>query len=95
VNRPGRRSGRENGQVYPYNALRIPPGHLPPPGECRVWYPNRPTGHQPPPQSCATAGNNVPPGAWVITHQGDSYRVNMHNGQSPGVVDQVRYYRLR
>ncbi|MBX3502521.1 MAG: hypothetical protein KF889_24005 [Alphaproteobacteria bacterium] len=30
----------------------IPPGHLPPPGECRVWYPDRPAGHQPPPQRC-------------------------------------------
>ncbi len=29
---------------------RIPPGHLPPPGEFRLWYPDRPPGHQPPPQ---------------------------------------------
>jgi hypothetical protein len=31
---------------------RIPPGHLPPPGECRVWYPGVPPGHQPPPFKC-------------------------------------------
>lgn len=31
---------------------RIPRGHLPPPGECRVWYPGRPSGHQPPPFRC-------------------------------------------
>lgn len=38
--------------VYAAPAAVIPPGHLPPPGECRVWYPDRPAGHQPPPQRC-------------------------------------------
>jgi hypothetical protein len=38
--------GRSNG---------IPPGHLPPPGECRVWYDGRPPGHQPPPTDCRQA----------------------------------------
>lgn len=33
----------------------IPPGHLPPPGACRVWLPDRPPGHQPPATSCAFA----------------------------------------
>lgn len=33
----------------------VPPGHLPPPGECRVWYYGVPPGHQPPPTDCATA----------------------------------------
>jgi hypothetical protein len=33
----------------------IPPGHLPPPGECRVWYDGRPPGQQPPPTDCRTA----------------------------------------
>ena len=28
----------------------IPRGHMPPPGESRLWYPDRPPGHQPPPQ---------------------------------------------
>ena len=32
--------------------LRTPPGHLPPPGECRVWRPGVPAGHQPPPFKC-------------------------------------------
>jgi len=33
----------------------IPPGHLPPPGACRVWYDGRPPGHQPPPTGCREA----------------------------------------
>lgn len=36
-------------------AQPIPPGHMPPPGECRVWLPDRPPGHQPPPTSCRVA----------------------------------------
>ena len=42
------RIGRNSGQG-------IPPGHLPPPGECRVWYEGRPPGQQPPPVDCREA----------------------------------------
>lgn len=35
--------------------FRVPPGHLPPPGLCRVWLPDRPAGLQPAPTTCATA----------------------------------------
>jgi hypothetical protein len=38
-----------------YRTQGIPPGHLPPPGECRVWYDGRPPGQQPPPTSCRDA----------------------------------------
>ncbi|TFH87297.1 hypothetical protein EQG41_07795 [Billgrantia azerbaijanica] len=44
----------------------IPPGHLPPPGECRIWYPDRPPGHQPPPGACRDLQYRVPPGARLI-----------------------------
>ena len=49
----------------------IPPGHLPPPGSCRVWYDNRPAGHQPPPTSCREAERTVAKqrGARVIYSQ--------------------------
>lgn len=42
---------RQNQRVYP-DQFRIPPGHQPPPGSCRVWYGDRPAGHQPPPGDC-------------------------------------------
>ena len=45
---------------------RIPPGHLPPPGACRVWYPGTPPGHQPPPGSCRELRHHVPRGAWLV-----------------------------
>ena len=44
----------------------IPKGHLPPPGECRIWYPDRPPGQQPPPGNCRELRHHVPPGAYLI-----------------------------
>ena len=45
---------------------KIPPGHLPPPGKCRIWFPGRPPGHQPPPGDCHMLRLEVPPGAHLI-----------------------------
>jgi hypothetical protein len=45
------------------DGFNIPPGHLPPPGSCRVWYPDRPPGQQPPPGSCNAY---VPVGAVLV-----------------------------
>src|SRR6266705_4157429 len=46
----------------------IPPGHLPPAGMCRIWYPGTPPGHQPPPGDCRTLSRQVPRGATLIGH---------------------------
>jgi hypothetical protein len=43
------------GGRYGDRAQGVPPGHLPPPGECRVWYDDRPAGHQPAPTNCHNA----------------------------------------
>lgn len=45
---------------------RIPPGHMPPPGKCRVWYPGTPPGHQPPPGDCRILRHRMPGGAWLV-----------------------------
>ncbi len=89
------RWGRTSERVYPYARLKVPKGHLPPPGECRIWLPGVPPGQQPPPQSCRSAAYEVPRGAWVITHDGDRYRVNMYSPSRPSVIREVRYYLLR
>jgi hypothetical protein len=47
-------------------AAHVPPGHLPPPGACRIWYPDRPPGHQPPPGPCHALQYQVPPGAVLV-----------------------------
>lgn len=44
----------------------IPPGHLPPPGKCRVWYSGRPPGHQPPPGDCELLKRTIADGARLI-----------------------------
>ena len=45
---------------------RIPRGHRPPPGLCRIWFPGRPPGHQPPPGDCDALHYHLPDGAWLI-----------------------------
>lgn len=47
-------------------ALNVPPGHLPPPGECRVWIPGRPPGRQARPRSCNGIAAAAPAGAWIL-----------------------------
>lgn len=55
------------GAPYPGRApVKVPPGHMPPPGECRIWFPDRPPGHQPPPGPCHRLKYQVPPGAYLI-----------------------------
>jgi hypothetical protein len=51
----GRYRDPNEGGRYSAEAQGIPPGYLPPPGACRVWYDGRPAGHQTPPTSCADA----------------------------------------
>ncbi|MCC2546692.1 hypothetical protein LJY25_09585 [Hymenobacter sp. BT175] len=55
------------GTAGPRQLAGVPKGHYPPPGECRIWYPNRPPGHQPPPTSCNNlAGVRLEPGAFIL-----------------------------
>ena len=50
-----RYGGPNQGGRYSADAQGVPPGHLPPPGQCRVWYDGRPPGHQPAPTNCRQA----------------------------------------
>lgn len=46
--------------------VNVPPGHMPPPGQCRIWYPERPPGQQPPPGDCRELRHRVPHDAALI-----------------------------
>lgn len=72
-----------------YSNLRIPEGHLPPPGECRVWYPGKPPGQQPPPGKCDRVSHRIPAGAWLMRRPMEDHKhVNVHvyDERSPGIV---------
>lgn len=45
---------------------KVPRGHLPPPGMCRIWIDGVPPGRQPEPTDCATARRRVPRNARVV-----------------------------
>ncbi|PQP00723.1 hypothetical protein C5612_22530 [Pseudomonas frederiksbergensis] len=49
-----------------YDGVEIPRGHWPPPGKCRIWFPDRPPGHQPPPGKCKKLRHRVPLGAYLV-----------------------------
>jgi hypothetical protein len=48
------------------DSCEVPPGHLPPPGECRIWYRGVPPGQQPPPEDCHAVERHVPPDACLV-----------------------------
>ncbi len=52
---------------HPKHSPHIPEGHMPPPGKCRIWFPDRPPGHQPPPGNCYELEHQVPPEA-ILAH---------------------------
>src|SRR5688572_24342577 len=47
-------------------ADRVPAGHMPPPGMCRVWIDGVPPGQQPAPTDCASAVRNRPANGRVL-----------------------------
>jgi hypothetical protein len=49
-----------------YVEVEIPRGHLPRPGKCRIWFPDRPPGYQPPPGKCKKLRDRVPSGAYLV-----------------------------
>ena len=54
--------------------LGIPPGHLPPPGLCKVWIPGDPPGKQKKKYAageCDTVRSQVPAGGWLVYRPGE------------------------
>jgi hypothetical protein len=76
--------------------LGIPPGHLPPPGHCRIWYPGRPPGWQPPPGPCSDVRRRLPAGAWLVYRDSPEHvRVSVISRARPGIVVGVRLYEAQ
>jgi hypothetical protein len=53
-------------ELYPRRLYKVPRGHYPRRGECRVWYQGRPPGHQPPSVRCGYLRGRVPYGAFIL-----------------------------
>ena len=53
VDAQGRRLGQTRQEIA--RVQGVPPGHLPPPELCRVWYSDRPAGRQPSATTCSSA----------------------------------------
>lgn len=90
-----RRDG--NSHFHRQGQTRIPNGHLPPPGECRVWYPNRPAGQQPPPFKCGQSPDRVEPGGWVFSPGPgrQEIEVSVYDERRPGIVIDVGIFDAR
>jgi hypothetical protein len=79
--------------------LAVPPGHLPKPGECRVWIPDVPPGRQPRPKSrdCAGIEAVAPPGSWILYRPTADRRlvhVREVDRARVGVVVRVRIFEV-
>jgi len=79
--------------------LGVPPGHLPDPGECRVWIPGTPPGQQPRPKSrpCPGIATVAPAGSWIIYRPTDDKKV-VHirevDSRRAGTVVRIRIFDI-
>ena len=68
----------------PRERVHVPPGHLPRPGYCRLWYPGVPPGHQPGPERCERLlrMRHLPAGAVIVGSP--SYDYDLGYDDHPG-----------
>lgn len=73
----------------------IPREFIPPPGNCRIWYPDRSPDEQPQPERCLEIFD-VPVGARVVYGGAmiKTYRVEEYDPLKPGVVNYINYFEL-
>jgi hypothetical protein len=79
--------------------LGIPPGHLPNPGECRVWIPGTPPGRQPKPKSrpCPGIATVAPAGSWIVyrpTEDRKVVHVREVDSRRAGTVVRIRIFDI-
>ena len=75
VTQPAPAMSRASTNASTAATLGIPPGHLPPPGLCRVWMPGTPPGHQPRARNCAGIERMAPAGSWILYRPSEDRKV--------------------
>jgi hypothetical protein len=88
----GRAGPHERRGAHGARSVRVPPGHYPPPGQCRIWHPGRPPGHQPPPARCDQLRGRVPYGAFILYNGREwdtRYDWRAHERRERGSVPEV------
>jgi len=78
--------------------FKVPPGHLPSAGQCRVWFPGRPPGQQPRAASCNGIERVAPAGSWILYRPPTDQRVihaRVIDPKRDGVVTIVRVYDVQ
>ena len=71
---PGEQVTLRGAASVPPITIHIPPGHLPDPGQCRVWFPEVPPGRQQPASPCGQFAGGVPAGALLLGNSVLTYR---------------------
>ena len=76
----------------------IPPGHLPPPGQCKVWMPGEPPGKQKKKYesgACESVSRDVPAGGWLVYRPGeDKKEVVVREYGSERQITSVRVFDI-
>ena len=93
---PGERLLIAHGDVE-NRSLKVPPGHYPPPGQCRLWYPGRPPGQQPKAGNCVSITRVAPAGSMVLYRPTDDKKVvhaRVVDSKRDGVIVVTRIYEV-
>ncbi len=72
-------------------SLGVPPGHLPPAGQCRIWLKDTPPGRQARSRSCEGIVAEAPAGSMVLEGMEDKKHVRVHyiDARRAGAVARV------
>jgi len=93
----GAKAATSNPNASTAARLGIPPGHLPDPGECRVWIPGEAPGKQKKNAEgdCSWVATQVPPGGWLVWRPGsDRKEVVVREYGAGSVMRWTRIYDI-
>ena len=82
---------------HAHGLLKIPRGHLPGPGKCRIWVPGTPPGKQRKAGDCNKLASEVPAGAWLVyrhSHDIDRIEITIYDEKHAGLIVEVQVFDM-